>query len=158
MCEPFERERELLDALGLRESGLAVELYQSGAPHVFVELESEDEVTALKPDFAALEELDIAANCFAGSGHSWKTRMFYPSRGIPEDAATGLAAGPLALHLARHGRISFGQEIEIRQGAEVGRPSVLYAVATGSRECVESVEVGGVALIVAEGFFRISQA
>ena len=84
--------------------------------------------------------------------------MFYLARGIPEDPATGSAAGPLALHLARHGRIGFGQEIKIRQGAEIGRPSVLYAVATGSRERVESVEVGGVALIVAEGVFRIAQS
>jgi len=154
-CEPFERERALLDALGLTESGLPVELYRSGAPHVFVELASEGQVAALKPDFAALERLGVAANCFAGSGRSWKTRMFYPARGIPEDSATGSAAGPLALHLARHGRIGFGQEIEIRQGGEMGRPSVLYAVATGSREHVESVEVGGVALIAAEGVFRI---
>jgi trans-2,3-dihydro-3-hydroxyanthranilate isomerase len=157
-CEPFEPELELLDALAIAESGLPVELYRSGAPHVFVELESEDEVAALKPDFAALERLGVAANCFAGSGRTWKTRMFYPARGIPEDPATGSAAGPLALHLARHGRIGFGQEIEIRQGAEIGRPSVLYAVATGSRERVESVEVGGVAFIVAEGVLRIGRS
>jgi trans-2,3-dihydro-3-hydroxyanthranilate isomerase len=157
-CEVFEEERELLDALGVKASGLPVELYRSGAPHVFVELESEDAVAALKPDFAALERLGIAANCFAGSGKSWKTRMFYPARGILEDPATGSAAGPLALHLARHGRIGFGQEIEIRQGAEIGRRSVLYAVATGSRERVEAVEVGGVALIVAEGLFRNAES
>jgi trans-2,3-dihydro-3-hydroxyanthranilate isomerase len=156
--ERFEQERALLDALAIKKSGLPVELYRSGAPHVFVELESEDEVAALKPDFAALEGLGIAANCFAGSGSSWKTRMFYPARAIPEDAATGSAAGPLALHLARHGRIDFGQEVEIRQGVEIGRPSVLYAIATGSREHVESVEVGGVALIAAEGVFRIAQS
>jgi trans-2,3-dihydro-3-hydroxyanthranilate isomerase len=154
--EPFEQERALLDALGLSESRLPVELYRNGPPHVFVELESEDAVAALKPDFAALRELGIAANCFAGSGSSWKTRMFYPAIGIPEDPATGSAAGPLALHLARHGRIGFGHEIEIRQGAEIGRPSVLYAVATGSQERVESVEVGGAAAIVARGEFRIA--
>jgi trans-2,3-dihydro-3-hydroxyanthranilate isomerase len=157
-CEPFERERDLLDALGLTDSALPVELYWGGAPHVFIALESEDEVAALKPDLAALKGLGIAANCFAGSGHSWKTRMFCPARGITEDAATGSAAGPLALHLARHGRIRFGQEIEIRQGAEIGRPSVLHAVATGSPERVESVEVGGAALIVARGDFRIDQS
>ena len=154
--EPFERERELLDALGVSESALPVELYRSGATHVFVALESRDEVAALKPDFAALERLDVAANCFAGSGRSWKTRMFFPARGIAEDPATGSAAGPLALHLARHGQIGFGLEIEISQGAEISRPSVLYAVATGSEERIESVEVGGVALIVAEGIFRIA--
>ena len=40
----------------------------------------------------------------------------------PEDPATGSAAGPLAVHLARHGRIAFGDEIEIEQGVEIGRP------------------------------------
>ena len=39
--------------------------------------------------------------------------MFAPGEGVPEDPATGSAAGPLAVHLSRHGRISFGQRIEI---------------------------------------------
>jgi trans-2,3-dihydro-3-hydroxyanthranilate isomerase len=156
--EPYARERELLAALGVGSSRLPVELYRNGPPHVYVAIESEEAVAALKPNLAALEELNIPANCFAGRGRSWKTRMFYPGAGIAEDPATGSAAGPLAIHLARHGEIAFGEEIEIRQGIEMGRPSVLYAVATGSGEHVESVEVGGVALIVAEGRFRITPA
>jgi trans-2,3-dihydro-3-hydroxyanthranilate isomerase len=56
----------------------------------------------------------------------------------------------------RHGRIAFGEEIEIRQGAEIGRPSLLYARAEGSGAEVERVEVGGSAVIVASGEFRIS--
>jgi trans-2,3-dihydro-3-hydroxyanthranilate isomerase len=79
--------------------------------------------------------------------------MFAPAAGVPEDPATGSAAGPLAVHLARHGRIGFGQEIEIRQGLEVGRPSLLYARADGSAQSIEHVEVGGSAVIVAEGRF-----
>ena len=66
-------------------------------------------------------------NCFARDGARWKTRMFAPDAGVAEDPATGSAAGPLAMHLARHGRIAFGEEIEISQGAEIGRPSTLYA-------------------------------
>jgi trans-2,3-dihydro-3-hydroxyanthranilate isomerase len=46
-------------------------------------------------------------------------------QGVPEDAATGSAAGPLAVHLARHGQIAFGHEIEIRRGVEINRPSLL---------------------------------
>ncbi len=53
--------------------------------------------------------------------------MFVPGGAIAEDPATGSAAGPLALHLARHGRIAFGEEIEITQGVEIRRPSKLYA-------------------------------
>ena len=154
---PYDRERELLAALGVERSGLPVEGYPNGPLHVYVELPSEDAVAALTPDFTALAALgrDLGANCFAGSGGRWKTRMFGPGAGIYEDPATGSAAGPLAIHLARHGRIAFGDRIEIRQGAEIGRPSVLYARAEGSGDRVDRVEVGGSAVIVARGEFRI---
>jgi trans-2,3-dihydro-3-hydroxyanthranilate isomerase len=79
--------------------------------------------------------------------------MFAAGVGVLEDPATGSAAGPLAIHLARHGRIAFGEEIAIRQGAEIGRPSMLYARAEGSPERIERVEVGGAAVLVARGDF-----
>jgi trans-2,3-dihydro-3-hydroxyanthranilate isomerase len=123
---------------------------------VYIELASEQEVAALAPDFGALARLtDAGVNCFAGSRTHWKTRMFAPAHGVVEDPATGSAAGPLAVHLARHGRIAFGDEIEISQGVELGRPSKLYARAEGSAEQIERVEVGGSAVIVARGEFRI---
>jgi trans-2,3-dihydro-3-hydroxyanthranilate isomerase len=155
--EPFAQEAELLAALGLERSELPVELYDNGARHVFVALRSEDDVAALEPDLAKLAKLDrvLGTNCFAGSGTRWKTRMFAPGDGVPEDPATGSAAGPLAVHLARHGQIGFGQEIEISQGAELGRPSKLYARADGSAEQLERVEVGGSAVVVARGEFRL---
>jgi trans-2,3-dihydro-3-hydroxyanthranilate isomerase len=81
--------------------------------------------------------------------------MFAPADGVPEDPATGSAAGPLAIHLCRHGRVPFGEKIVIRQGEEVGRPSVLHARAEGSAERVERVEVAGAALIVAGGRFAL---
>jgi trans-2,3-dihydro-3-hydroxyanthranilate isomerase len=162
MCQPiptwraYERERELLAALGLDRSGLPVEIYANGPEHVFVELDSEDAVAALRPDMRALAELgQTCANCFAGAGASWKTRMFAPGLGVPEDPATGSAAGPLAVHLSRHGRIPFGAEIEIRQGAEIGRPSLLYARTEGSEETIERVEVAGAAVVVARGEFLL---
>jgi len=153
---PYEREAELLRALGVKRSGLPVEVYVNGPRHVYVELGSEQAVVALRPDMHALAELgDACASCFAGAGARWKTRMFAPGLGVPEDAATGSAAGPLAVHLARYGRIAFGEEIEVRQGAEVGRPSLLNARAEGSRERIECVEVGGSAVIVAHGEFQL---
>jgi trans-2,3-dihydro-3-hydroxyanthranilate isomerase len=82
--------------------------------------------------------------------------MFAPASGVPEDPATGSAAGPLALHLARHGRIEFGQEIEIRQGAEILRPSLIRARVDGTAQNVERVTVGGSAVVVARGAFRLA--
>ena len=81
--------------------------------------------------------------------------MFAPAYGVAEDPATGSAAGPLALHLARHGRIAFGQEIEIHQGAEIGRPSTLYARVEGTGDQVDTVEVAGSAVVVANGELRV---
>jgi trans-2,3-dihydro-3-hydroxyanthranilate isomerase len=150
-------ETGLLAALGVARSDLPVELYDNGMRNVYVTLGSEEEVAALRPNFAALAEAPavLGVSCFAGSGTHWKTRMFAPSGGVAEDPATGSAAGPLAVHLARHGRIAFGEEIEISQGAEIGRPSTLYARADGSAEKLEAVEVGGSAVIVARGEFRL---
>lgn len=154
--EPYQAERALLSALGVERSELPVELYDNGMRHVYVALRSEEEVAGLRPDLARLElPPDLGINCFAGSGGRWKTRMFAPGGGVAEDPATGSAAGPLALHLARHGRIAFGDEIEISQGAEIGRPSTLFARVEGTPEQVERVEVGGSAVIVARGEFRL---
>lgn len=152
--EPYAEAEELQEILGVR-SQLPVELYHLGPTHVYLELGSEAEVAALRPDFGALERFDTGINCFAGSGTRWKTRMFAPGSGVAEDPATGSAAGPLAIHLARHGRIAFGDEIEISQGTELNRPSKLYARVDGSAERIERVEVGGSAVIVARGEFKI---
>jgi len=154
--QPYEEEDELLVALGVEASELPVELYDNGMRHVYVALRSEEEVAGLRPDLARLElPPDLGINCFAGSGTRWKTRMFAPGGGVVEDPATGSAAGPLALHLARHNRIGFGDEIEISQGAEIGRPSTLFARVDGSADAVERVEVGGSAVTVARGEFRL---
>jgi trans-2,3-dihydro-3-hydroxyanthranilate isomerase len=155
--EPYAAEAALLSALGVERPELPVELYDNGARHAYVALASDDAVVSLRPDFSALSDLPavLGVNCFAGEGSRWKTRMFAPAGGVAEDPATGSAAGPLAVHLARHGRIAFGEEIEISQGAEVGRPSTLYARADGSAEQLERVEVGGSAVVVARGEFRL---
>jgi trans-2,3-dihydro-3-hydroxyanthranilate isomerase len=155
--ERFTAETALLRALGVERSELPVELYDLGIRHVYVALESEDAVARLRPDLGALAELTgiVGVSCFAGEGKRWKTRMFAPADGVPEDPATGSAAGPLVCHLARHGRVPFGEEIEIRQGAEVGRPSTLYARVEGSPERIEKVEVGGSAVVVGRGEFRL---
>jgi trans-2,3-dihydro-3-hydroxyanthranilate isomerase len=152
--EPYDRADELQEALGVR-SSLPVEVYYLGPGHVYVELGSEEEVAALAPDFGALAAFRLGINCFAGAGRHWKTRMFAPSDGVPEDPATGSAAGPLAIHLARHGRIAFGDEIEISQGVELKRPSKLYARVEGSADRIERVECGGSAVIVARGQFTL---
>ena len=155
--EPFPAEAEILAAVGVECSELPVELYDNGARHVYVALRNVEAVEALEPDLQALKRLQgvVGTNCFSGEGDRWKTRMFAPADGVPEDPATGSAAGPLACHLARHGRIKWGREIVISQGAEIRRPSTLHARANGSADRIESVEVGGSAVVVARGEFKL---
>ncbi len=157
VAEPFEAVDELLAALGVGAyDGLPIEAYRNGPVHVYVELPSEHAVAALRPDIGALERLGVyGINCFAGSGERWKTRMFGPALGVAEDPATGSAAGPLAVHLVRHGRLALGTEIEIVQGVEIGRRSVLRARVEGSGGTIERVFVGGSAVIVARGEYRL---
>jgi|SRR5579872_19321 len=152
---PYERADELQRVLGV-ESSLPVDFYDLGPSHVYVAFPSGEAVAALEPDIAALADFGVGVNCFAWLGDGRvKTRMFAPAHGVAEDPATGSAAGPLAVHLLRHGVTSSGDEIVIDQGAEILRPSRLHAVAHGTPEAIERVEVGGSAVVVARGEFRL---
>jgi trans-2,3-dihydro-3-hydroxyanthranilate isomerase len=149
--EPYDRVADLLAALGLDAADLPVTMYDNGPRHLMVAVADASTVTGLRPDLRALAALGACGvSCLALTGSTTvRTRMFAPGMGVAEDPATGSAAGPLALHLARHGWIAFGQPIEISQGSEIGRPSTLSAVVTGSADAVRSVRVGGAAVIVA---------
>jgi trans-2,3-dihydro-3-hydroxyanthranilate isomerase len=153
--EPFAEADRLLEALAVPRSELPVECYRNGPQHVYVSLADQQSVSALRPDMTALADLGMfGVNCFAGTNGHYRTRMFAPALGITEDPATGSAAGPLAVHLARHGRIAFGIDIEIRQGVEMGRPSLLYARVEGTPDRLERVVVGGSAVAVGSGEYR----
>jgi trans-2,3-dihydro-3-hydroxyanthranilate isomerase len=150
--EPAD-ERAVLAALRVERSELPVELYDNGARHLVVTLGSEAAVSALRPDLAAVAALGVTGlNAIAGSGGRWRSRMFWENG---EDAATGSAAGPIACHLARHGRIRWESDIVIEQGVELGRPSLLHARADGRDGRIEAVEVGGAAVVVARGEYRL---
>jgi trans-2,3-dihydro-3-hydroxyanthranilate isomerase len=157
---PYPEEAALLQALGIAGTVLPVTVYDSGIPHLFAMLDHPEEVASLSPDLAALSRLSrestvpvLGFNVFAGSGTAWKSRMFAPAAGIPEDSATGSAAGPLALHLTRHRRLPWGTEVTIAQGEEIGRPSTLFARVSGAGDRAERIEVAGHAVPVGGGWF-----
>lgn len=153
---PYQRSVELLAALGVSAPALPVSEYRNGPRHVLVGLGGLRELATLKPDQRHLaDHKDMAAICFAHAGDHWRMRMFSPAYGVAEDAATGSAAGPLAIHLARHGQAQFGDLVRIRQGVELGRPSDMLATALGSLTGVESVAVSGDAVTVARGHLLV---
>ena len=152
----FAEAEELVEALGGVEAQLPIELYDNGLTHVMVRLESAVAVANLEPDMRRLARMPhLATSCFAGSGSAFVTRMFAPALGVPKDAATGSAAGPVACHLLRHGEVESGQELTLAQGEKLGRPSELTAIAHGSATAIEGVVVGGSAVVVARGEFKL---
>lgn len=155
-ARPFERSAELLAALNLQSSLVPVRAYDNGARHVYVVVSSFDAVAQVKPRLDLLAEVcEETVNVCAISGARAKTRAFAPRHGIAEDPATGSAAGPLAIHLAEHGLLPFGEQVVIEQGREIQRPSELFAIARGERGNVTGVEVGGAAVIIGRGELNI---
>jgi trans-2,3-dihydro-3-hydroxyanthranilate isomerase len=157
--EPLHCADEVLAALGVERPALPVEVYDNGPRFAYVGLDSEEQLVALAPNMRALARLgQFGVSCFVGSGSRVKVRVFGPALGVDEDPATGSAAGPLAVHLARHRRVEFGQRLQISQGSEIGRPSVLQATVEGSPERIERVLVGGGAVVVARGEYLLDPA
>ena len=154
--EPYADEAALLEGVGVERSELPRRGLRQRPPARLRRASVRAAVAALRPNSRALADLPavLGINCFAGSGSLWKTRMFAPGNGVPEDPATGSAAGPLAVHLARMATQSVRRR-DHPQGAEIGRPSTLFARVEGSSEQVEKVEVGGSAVTVARGEFRL---
>jgi trans-2,3-dihydro-3-hydroxyanthranilate isomerase len=154
--EPFAAADALLAALGVDAAALPVDVYDNGMHHVMVMLDDVAVLSALKPDLRALRALgEFGFSCFARSGEGMQTRMFAPGLGVDEDPATGSAAGPLAVHLVRHGQLELSTNLEIDQGVEMGRPSRLRARIEGTPERIERVIVAGSAVVVARGHFRL---
>jgi trans-2,3-dihydro-3-hydroxyanthranilate isomerase len=150
---PVDDADSVLAALGLTEAALPVELYDNGAVHIVVVVSSVAELAALHPDTAAIASFGVTGvNCVVAHEDGWRSRMFWEHG---EDPATGSAAGPIACHLARHGLTAWGDEIVITQGVELDRPSTLHARADGGNGLIEAVEVGGSAVTVARGEFRV---
>ncbi|MBV8886256.1 MAG: PhzF family phenazine biosynthesis protein [Chroococcidiopsidaceae cyanobacterium CP_BM_RX_35] len=85
--------------------------------------------------------------------HDLSVRVFADYMGVPEDPATGSANGCLAGYLVQHSY--FGTEsvdLQVEQGYEIGRPSLLLLKAQQKAAEIE-VLVGGKVIMVAKGEF-----
>jgi trans-2,3-dihydro-3-hydroxyanthranilate isomerase len=91
----------------------------------------------------------LAPNAGAQSGQpAWRARMqFYDG----EDPATGSAAGCAISYLVERQAVPSGQQINVQQGVEMGRPSNLFLSAKSTLARVTDVRVGGSTVSVANG-------
>jgi trans-2,3-dihydro-3-hydroxyanthranilate isomerase len=70
-----------------------------------------------------------------------------------EDPATGSAAGCAISYLVRHGFADSEEQLHIRQGIEIGRPSTLDVRAKFDGVSIREVRVAGSTVFVAKGRF-----
>src|SRR6266446_3673186 len=77
-----------------------------------------------------------------------RARMFFYGG---EDPATGSAAGCAVSWMVQHGIANSDEQVLIRQGIEIRRPSEMYMRATRDGQRVTNVRVGGYAVEVLRG-------
>src|SRR5215210_1728790 len=137
-----------------------VQEVSTGLPAIVVPLKGLDALKRCRVDlerYSGLARQTGVDNVYAfcpephEEGNDLAARMFTQGLGIPEDPATGSAAGCLAGYLVEHRY--FGAEpvdARVEQGYEIQRPSLLYLRA--GREAEEiNVSVGGKVQMVARG-------
>jgi trans-2,3-dihydro-3-hydroxyanthranilate isomerase len=83
-----------------------------------------------------------------------RARMFFYGG---EDPATGSAAGCAASWMVQHGIANSDEQVLIRQGVEIRRPSEMYVRATRVGQGVTNVRVGGYAVEVLRGTVRLGR-
>lgn len=131
-----------LEARGTR---LAPAFSDIGFPQLMVPISDPTTLARLIPVSEHLEEVSHeGVYCFTFTGDDRiEARGFFPSLGIPEDPATGSAAGALGVYLAdRLGDV----EVTIDQGLHIERPSLIRVRATAGQ-----VEVGGRCHLILRG-------
>jgi trans-2,3-dihydro-3-hydroxyanthranilate isomerase len=136
-----------------------VQEVSTGLPALIVPLENLDSLQRCKVDWERYLELagpgkNLYVFCpesHANGPGDLSARMFGNDLGVPEDPATGSAAGCLAGYLVEHRYLGTDPvNVRVEQGYEIRRPSLLYLQA--EREGEEtSVHVGGKVQMVARG-------
>jgi len=123
----------VMTAVGLRAEDAHPELppqvVSTGMAHVMAPVAEHEALSRALPDYSTIYELSephgsivIYVAWIDSQGEAVRARSFTRTAEMGEDPATGSAAGPLCAYLhQRTGK----ERLSIRQGEEMGRPSVL---------------------------------
>ncbi len=165
------RERELVvGGLGLTlddlDEALPIQAISTGITVLAVPLRSLNALGRCRVEATRLSEAYVSAGaigCYPftretvdGGESQAHARLFAPDDNIPEDPATGSAAGALGAYLVHHGALAIEPEggqfrFRIEQGDFIKRRSRISVEVEGARGAIKQVRVGGTAVIVASG-------
>jgi PhzF family phenazine biosynthesis protein len=139
--------------------GKLPEIVNTGNSFLMVPLKNEKILASIEPDLDAISRISEPHNLIGfypfalvpNSRVQATTRMFGPFYGIPEEAATGMAAGPLACFLfSKFGMTQPHFEIEQGRFIRPASPSMLFVDLVLNREQIEKLYVGGDAYVSKE--------
>ena len=166
----FEREGEEKDVASALGTGVNSMFYEqfplsrasTGVPFLLVPIRSVDLISKLDPRHNELVEICRDLDVAGIETYSWEVldqgstlhaRCFLPSASVPEDPASGMAAGALGAYLVEKDfipREKF-ESIVVEQGHWIGRPSKIHVRIEKKGSSVRRVEVGGSACISSRG-------
>ncbi|MDR7418176.1 MAG: PhzF family phenazine biosynthesis protein [Armatimonadota bacterium] len=165
--EVFADRTRLAAALGLEVGDLhptcPPQVVSTGTPFLFVPLASLAAVQRCAPSAPGLVGLYDGVDPEGAYVFSTETtspdaqihaRMFVRQKGaVPEDPATGAAAGPLGAYLFRYGMLSKEtlRRFVCEQGVEMRRPSQIHIEVDHDGSAVTGLRIGGQVVIVGEG-------
>ncbi|MGH9967357.1 MAG: PhzF family phenazine biosynthesis protein [Pyrinomonadaceae bacterium] len=170
VLEDSHEQADLARALGLAredlDENLPIQIVSTGLPFLAVPVRSLADLRTCRINAALLAEIYNRAGATGCSAFTRETieigasrahtRMFAPDDNIPEDPATGSAAGALAAYLVHYG-VSGVEPVDgkfsfvIEQGDFIKRPSRIKVEVTGTTAAVEQVRVGGPSVLVIRG-------
>jgi len=150
---------EVLPLVGLEEDDadpeLPVQVVSTGAPMIIAPVREEAQLARLWPAHERIgaflsthSAIVLYVAAVNGSAGSARARSFAGAE-VGEDPATGAAVGSLMAHAAAR----LGTErLDVTQGVEMGRPSLLRAAVEGDR-----VRVGGDVVVVVDGTIHLDE-
>jgi len=146
------------------DSRFPIQIVSTGFPALYVPLMSlevlqrvELNLTVLREILGNVDMIYVFTGETVESSSTVHSRSFAPFIGIPEDPATGSAAGALGAYLVQHQVIEKldPSAIVIEQGFEMNRPSKILVNVGKTGGKIDSIQVGGQAITVLEGNLRV---
>jgi trans-2,3-dihydro-3-hydroxyanthranilate isomerase len=161
---------ELARALGLAredlDENLPIQVIATGLPFLAVPVRSLSDLRRCRVNASLLAEIYQRAGSTGCYPFTLETieigtarahaRLFAPADNIPEDPATGSAAGALGAYLVHHGAANVEPnegrfQFVIEQGDFMNRPSRINLDVKGKAGEIDEVRVGGPSVVVARG-------
>jgi PhzF family phenazine biosynthesis protein len=155
----------LAKALGVRATDITAtkllpQVASTGVRSLQIPIRSVKTVRDMEPDMPALAKVlrrmdpEAGAYVFAFKAEGdadLHARGFFPQSGIPEDPATGSAAGACGAYLAANGRLPTKEWFVIEQGSEVHHPSRIEVSVDPRTGRAVTVRVAGTVVPVMRG-------